>query len=126
MHFVDPVTKLEMPGVLSEINVAIIPLRKLELFEGAIPSKIFETLAMEIPILLAVDGEARRHFVDNAGAAFFIEPENVDDLVEKIELILSQSSTAIEMGKNGRKYANEFFNRNLIAEKFILELKSLT
>lgn len=124
VHFIDPVTKNDMPMVLKEIDVAIVPLRKLELFEGAIPSKIFETLAMEVPILLAVDGEARRHFVEKAKAAFFVEPENVSDLVKHIELIVNNPDSILEMGKRGREYANMHFNRNLIAEKFISTLKS--
>lgn len=119
VHFLPPVTKAEMPGVLKEVNAAVIPLKKLELFQGAIPSKIFETLAMEIPILLAVDGEARRHFVDNANAALFIEPENAEILAEKALFLFQNQGVAREMGQNGRKYANEVFNRDIIAESFL-------
>ncbi|MFT7054643.1 MAG: hypothetical protein ACJAR3_000269 [Roseivirga sp.] len=38
----------------------LVPLRKDELFKTVIPSKIFETAAMCTPILLGVDGEARK------------------------------------------------------------------
>jgi glycosyltransferase involved in cell wall biosynthesis len=122
VHFLPPVPKSEMPGVLKEVNAAIVPLRKLDLFEGAIPSKIFETLAMEVPILLAVDGEARRHFVDNAHAAIFIEPENVEVLVEKVRFLFDNPEKASEMGKNGRQYAFCVFNRDKIAAEFLKEL----
>jgi glycosyltransferase involved in cell wall biosynthesis len=125
VHFIAPVTKAEMPGVLKEINVAIIPLRKLDLFEGAIPSKVFETLAMEVPILLGVDGEARRHFVEKAQSALFCEPENVEVLVENIQFLLDHPDKAKEMGKKGRLYANDYFNRNNIAQKFIEDLKAI-
>ena len=57
--FFDSVTKYEMPGIVKDVDVAAVPLKKLPLFEGAIPSKIFENLAMEKPILLGVDGEAK-------------------------------------------------------------------
>lgn len=124
VHFIPPVTKSEMPHVLMDVDAAIIPLRKLELFEGAIPSKIFETLAMEIPILLAVKGEARVHFVDKAKAALPIEPEDVSDLTAKIQLFLENPEEMRQMGKNGRIYALEHFDRNLIAAKFLDQLKS--
>lgn len=126
VHFLPPVAKTEMPGILKEIDVAIIPLRKLDLFTGAIPSKVFETLAMEIPILLGVDGEARTHFVDRANAALFIEPENVEMLIEKIQFLLDNPAIASEMGKNGREYAMKTFNRDLIAEKFLKDLEFLS
>ncbi len=122
VHFLPPVPKSEMPGVLKDVNAAVIPLRKLDLFEGAIPSKIFETLAMEVPILLAVDGEARRHFVDKANAALFIEPENVEQLVEKVNFLFNNPEEALKMGKNGRQYAFTVFNRDKIATEFLKEL----
>jgi glycosyltransferase involved in cell wall biosynthesis len=122
VHFIAPVAKSEMPEVLMDVDAAIIPLRKLELFEGAIPSKIFETLAMEIPILLAVKGEARSHFVDKAKAALPIEPEDVQDLVTKIQHVLENPEEMCQMGKNGRTYALEHFDRNLIAAKFLERL----
>ena len=124
VHFLPPVDKSEMPGVLKEINVAVIPLRKLDLFEGAIPSKVFETLAMEIPILLGVNGEARFHFVDKAQAAIFVEPENAAVLAENVLLLADNPELAREMGKKGRKYAESQFNRDVIASNFLKTLNA--
>lgn len=118
IHFLEPVAKSEMPGVLKEIDIAVVPLRKLELFEGAIPSKIFESLAMENPLLLGVDGEARTHFIEKADAGLFFEPENVEDLVEKIRFYAANRDVISQHGINGRKYVMEHFNRNKIAADF--------
>lgn len=123
VYFLPPVQKAEMPAVLKEVDAAIIPLKKLELFQGAIPSKVFETLAMELPILLAVDGEAKYHFVDQANAAIFCEPENVQQLYEAVKWIVEHPKEAKEMGKNGREYASKVFNRDIIAESFYNLLK---
>lgn len=118
VHFLPPVSKVEMPGILKEIDVALVPLRKLDLFQGAIPSKVFEALSMEVPLLLGVDGEARTHFIDNAEAGLFFEPENHDDLSKKIHFLLENRSEIKQMGENGRKYVMENFNRNKIANSF--------
>lgn len=118
IHFLEPVPKSGMPGILKEIDIAVVPLRKLELFEGAIPSKIFEALAMENPLLLGVDGEARTHFIQKADAGLFFEPENADDLVEKIRYFAANRSEIAAKGSNGRKYVMEHFNRNKIASDF--------
>ena len=69
--FLPPVQKSEMPSILAEVDVALVPLRKLDLFQGAIPSKIFEALAMQKALLLGVDGEAKIHFIDKAKAGYF-------------------------------------------------------
>lgn len=122
VHFLPPVSKSEMPSVVKSIDVALVPLKNLPLFQGAIPSKVFEALAMKKPILLGVDGEARKHFITNAQAGLFFEPENVTDLVNQIRFLSDNKSQLLEMGENARKYVSEFFNRNNIAETFLKKL----
>jgi glycosyltransferase involved in cell wall biosynthesis len=124
VHFLNPVPKNEMPFVLRAVDVALVPLKKLELFEGAIPSKIFEALAMEKALLLGVDGEARQHFIERGNAGLFFEPENVEDLIDKVNSLASDKNKIKEMGKNGRSYVDIHFNRNKIASDFIQELKN--
>ena len=115
VHFLEPVAKQEMPAVLKAIDVALVPLKKLPLFEGAIPSKVFEALAMEVPLLLGVDGEARKHFIDNAAAGWFFVPENETALAHCVRN-LALNPTEIQIaGKNGRKYVSAHFNRDQIA-----------
>jgi len=62
--FLDVVSKDQMPGIIGAIDAAIIPLKKIDLFKGAIPSKIFEYLAMKKPLVLGVDGEAKDLFIE--------------------------------------------------------------
>ena len=85
---------------------------------------MFETLAMEIPILLGVNGEARFHFVDKAQAAIFVEPENAAVLAENVLLLADNPELAREMGKKGRKYAESQFNRDVIASNFLKTLNA--
>ncbi len=121
--FRDPVPKEEMPGILKSVDVALVPLRKLEIFEGAIPSKIFEALSMELPLLLGVGGEAKMHFVEKGECALFCEPENASEMAEKMQFLAGNQSKRQELGKNGRNYANAHFNRNQIAESLVTLLK---
>ncbi len=120
--FLEMVSKKEMPTILKSVDAAIIPLKKLDLFKGAIPSKIFETLAMEVPILLGVEGEAKQLFIEDAKAGLFFEPENALELSEQIEKILSDPSKMIEMGRNGRIYVMNNFNRDTLAKEFYNKL----
>jgi glycosyltransferase involved in cell wall biosynthesis len=125
VFFLDAVPKKEMPLVLSAVNAAIIPLRKLELFLGAIPSKIFETLAMEVPILLGVGGEAKTLFIDDGKCGLYFEPEDAVALSKCINHLLKFPTEAGRMGKNGRTFVNEHFNRNNIAQQFYNQLQNL-
>jgi glycosyltransferase involved in cell wall biosynthesis len=123
LHFLPPVPKNEMPHILREVDVALVPLRKLELFLGAIPSKIFEALSMEKALLLGVGGEAKSHFIEKANAGVYFEPENESDLAEKMIEMALQPEMIKSMGQNGRNYVKKNFNRNKIAEDLISELQ---
>ena len=122
--FMPPVEKAQMPGILKSVDVALVPLRKLDIFQGAIPSKIFEALAMKKPLLLGVDGEARTHFIEKGKAGYFFEPENVDELAKKLLQMASNPAELIEMGERARSYVSENFNRDNIAQKFLGVLRS--
>lgn len=125
VYFFDAVSKTKMPEIVKAIDVSVIPLRKLDLFKGAIPSKIFENLAMEKPVILAVDGEARSLFVDQGKCALFSEPENTEALVSNVQKLANDQAFRTELGKNGRAYVNQYFNRDTIALNFYDKLKAL-
>jgi len=118
VYFFDAVSKTQMPQIIKAVDVSIIPLKRLELFLGAIPSKIFENLAMEKAVILAVDGEARELFVNQGRCALYSEPENVDDLVANVLTLTKDFLMREDLGKKGRIYVEQHFNRNNIAQKF--------
>lgn len=122
VYFFDAVSKTQMPQIVKASDVSIIPLRKLDLFLGAIPSKIFENLAMEKAVILAVDGEARELFVNQGKCALYSEPENVEDLVNKVLLLANDAPLRKQLGEKGRTYVEQNFNRNTIAQNFHREL----
>ena len=114
-----------MPQILNSVNATIVPLKKLELFLGAIPSKIFESLAMEKPILLGVDGEARELFIEKGKCGIYFEPENARSLADGVVSLAENLSERKRLGKNGRVFVNEHFNRDTIALNFYKQLLSL-
>jgi len=126
IHFLEPVAKAEMPAVLQAIDVALVPLKNLPLFQGAIPSKVFEALAMEVPLLLGVDGEAKRHFIEKAEAGWYFEPENAQALSTCILEIAQEPKMIQHAGKNGRAYVSQHFNRDQIAASLYKRLTSLS
>ncbi len=123
VFFLEAVTKSEMPAVLKSVNASVIPLRKLDLFLGAIPSKIFESLAMELPVLLGVDGEARELFIQQGNCGYYFEPESPEGLVSAIRDLTADPENFTKFGKNGRAYVQRQFNRERIATDFLNQLK---
>ncbi len=122
--FLSAVPKTEMPAFVKMVDATVIPLRKLELFKGAIPSKIFESLAMEKPIVLGVEGEAMDLFITRGKAGLAFEPENVASLVLQVQEMMKNTELFIGLGRNGRNYVTENFERNKIAESLYELLKT--
>lgn len=87
VFFVDPVSKDKVADYVGLQDIALVNLRRDPLFTTVIPSKIFETAAMRVPIMLGVDGEARS-LVEHYGAGLFYEPENKDDFLSKLNRML--------------------------------------
>ncbi len=125
VFFFDTISKEKIPDVLSTIDVSVIPLKRLDLFKGAIPSKIFESLAMKKPILLGVEGEAKELFIDEGNCGLAFEPENDAELAEKVLLLSQDERLLSDLGMNAREYVGKAFNREVIADQFYKELMAL-
>jgi lipopolysaccharide/colanic/teichoic acid biosynthesis glycosyltransferase/glycosyltransferase involved in cell wall biosynthesis len=109
--FLDPQPHNWMPLFLAGADVCLVPLRKLSLFEGAVPSKMYEAMACARPIVLSVQGEARRMAEQEAGAALAVEPENADALVSAILFLREHPEVVEALGWRGRKFVEKRFDR---------------
>ncbi len=75
--------KPNMPRIIASMDATVVPLKKLDLFKGALPSKMFEALASELPIVLAVEGEAEK-LINEANAGITVEPENAKEIAQAV------------------------------------------
>lgn len=118
IKFINSVPRKEMPDVIDACDCYVTPLRKNDLFLGAIPSKIFEPLYFGKPVLLGVDGEAKQLFVEEGKCALHFEPENSNALVESIKKLFQDKELYKRLGENGHQYVAKHFDRKKLAEQF--------
>lgn len=83
VRFVGPVSKEQIPRYWSVLDVSVIHLKRTAVFQTVIPSKLFESLGMGIPILLGVEGEAA-DFVREKMVGLLFQPQNVEALCEVV------------------------------------------
>lgn len=128
VHFFPPQPAVRMADILVSIDVAIVPLKRAELFKGAIPSKLFEALGSGVPVIAAVEGEAGK-LVDLSGGGIVVQPENAEEMASAIVRLHVDEKLRQEFGSNGRNYVAKHYNRKSIAEKLdklLLSVKSST
>ena len=121
--FCDVISRSRMSEVLACADASVIPLRKIDLFKGAIPSKIFESLIMRKPLLLGVDGEARELFIDKGRCGLYFEPENAVDLAEKITDLRENPIEYAQFAENAYQYVVANFSREEIAKELLAKLE---
>ena len=98
-------------------DVMLASLKKEEIFSLTIPAKIQSYLACGKPILTMMDGEGSR-IVNEAQAGLTCPAESPDELARTVLRIKEMpNSTLVEMGRNGRKYYEENFERSMLMNK---------
>jgi glycosyltransferase involved in cell wall biosynthesis len=110
-----PAPKEEVPALLAISDFALIPLRKADLFETVIPSKIFEASAMKVPIVLGVRGESRK-LVEHYRAGVAYEPENKAELLNAVKSMISDAKLYEQSREGGEKLAGDFNRKQLAGE----------
>jgi glycosyltransferase involved in cell wall biosynthesis len=106
-----------MPAILSALDIAVVPLKNLQLFRGVLPAKLFECMAAKLPIVLAVDGEARQ-LLERANGGIYVQPENPEAMVEALRTLSDDPSLRQTFGENGSRYVFAHYDRSEIAKRF--------
>jgi glycosyltransferase involved in cell wall biosynthesis len=116
--------KSMVPSILAETDVSLVHLKPVELFETVIPSKIFESMAARLPIILGVRGEAER-IVTEADAGIPIPPGDDAALAEAVRQLHDDSDRSQTLGDNGGKYVRTEFDWDTIAERYLSNITRL-
>jgi glycosyltransferase involved in cell wall biosynthesis len=115
--FFSPQPAAVMPAILSALDIAVVPLKNLPLFRDVLPAKLFECMAAKLPIVLAVDGEARC-LLEQANGGIYVQPEDPATLADAIRKLSDDPSLRRELGENGSRYVFAHYDRTEIAQRF--------
>lgn len=114
--FIDPQPSVVIPHFLAAADALVVPL-KLHI-TGAVPSKLYEAMASEKPVLLIAEGEAAQ-IVNEANAGLTFAPDDIEGFVNGLLKLCNDSESGRAMGMNGRKAVTQNFNRKIIISRFI-------
>ena len=115
--FLDAVSKNIIEKYLNLIDVALIPLRDKPIFETVIPSKIFESAAMQKPILLGVRGEAKI-LLEKYNAGLTYQPEDEHDFLRQLKVLFENKVLYKEFQK-GCYELSQNYNRDKLANEML-------
>ena len=110
--------KSEMSDILAASDVCVATLLNIPMFKTVYPNKIFDYMAAEKPILMGIDGVIRE-VVEKSDCGRFITPGDDEQLADGVLWMKDNFDQAIEMGKRGREYVIEHFNRDKHSAEFL-------
>lgn len=117
VQFIEAQPKEKIADFINAADVCIAVLKKVEGFKMVYPNKLFDYMACAKPVILGIDGVARE-LLEEARAGIYVEPENVEHIVEAVLRLYRECGLIEEYGRNGYKYAQQYFSRKRLAEQY--------
>jgi hypothetical protein len=115
--FTGLVAKDHIDAVLASCDACLVHLRGTELFGTVIPSKVFEMLAMQVPIIMGVRGQAQQIVLEASGGVA-MTPDDPQSLLDCVEVIARRR----EIYARGREYVCRHFDRSQLAQRLLATL----
>ncbi|RQO76824.1 glycosyltransferase WbuB [Aquitalea sp. FJL05] len=122
--FVDSVSKSEVSRYWSILDTSIIHLKRTDLFNSVIPSKLFECMGMGIPVLHGVPGESAEIVrTENVGLVF--ESDNAAELTASLLKLKNDAVLYGTLQNDCLISAQKYDRKNLALDmyKILIELR---
>jgi len=124
VRFVGQQPREQIPAYITASDVCLVLLKKTELFKTVLPTKMLEFMSCARPVILGVDGHARR-VMEQANAGIFVTPESSAELADAILRLAADPALRESLGRNGRQHVLHYFSRQHTAEVYLDVLQDL-
>ena len=122
VRFIDAVPKKEVFKYILASEMGASVLKKVDAFKTVYSNKTFDYMSCKTPVLMAIDGVSRE-LVAAAECGVYVEPENIEEYNTNIRTYLNDEGRLKKEGDNGYQYAKNHFDRDVLAKKYLQEIK---
>lgn len=109
------VSRENVVDALASASVGLVTIKPVYHEMAALPIKLFEYMAAEVPIISS-DFPIWRKIIEDAECGIMVDPEKPKEIAEAIRWIFDHPSEARAMGKRGRKAIESKYNWHSEAE----------
>lgn len=107
-------------NVVSEVvnlcDASITTFLNLPVLKTNSPNKLFDSLSAGKPIIVNSAGWTK-DMVEKDDCGFYVDPENPEELAEKILYYKEDRNTLERWGRNARKLSIEVYDKDILAAK---------
>ncbi len=108
----------DMPAIWAASDVCLIAFKDHELFEGALPTKMFEAMATATPVVAATRGEAQ-DVLEATNAGIATSPGDRQAMIAAFRRLANLPEQTKKMGEAGWGYAQEHLSPERIKRAFL-------
>lgn len=120
-----PILKTQTRAFYNACDVCLVPLADFPILQETIPSKIFEVMACERPVVASVAGEAAR-IVQRSGGGVVVPPGDARGIADAVlRLRDTPAAERAAMGAAGRAYVGRHFARETLAARYLEILRAV-
>jgi glycosyltransferase involved in cell wall biosynthesis len=121
----DPIPRDATRAFYNSCALVLVPHAPLPILRDTVPSKIFEVMACERPLLAALGGEGAR-IVERSGGGVLAAPGDAQSIADGIVRVLGMQPHERErMGRLGREFATREYDRKALATRYLRLLQSV-
>ncbi len=116
IHFLDPVPKVQIPGILAACHIGLMILKQITRPRWVTPNKIFDYMFTGIPAIVNFAGTTAEMVVAD-GAGFASKPGDPKDLADRIRHLADHPEERLAIGRRAREVAYGRYDRQMIARQ---------
>jgi glycosyltransferase involved in cell wall biosynthesis len=113
-----------IPSILTNASLLVMPRPQSKQAQGGFPTKLGEYLASSVPVCATTVGEIPDYLEDNF-SVFFAKPGSVNSFANAMERALANPELSKKVGLEGRKVAEQQFNKDIQAKMLYDFLKTI-
>lgn len=106
--------RTDVRDLLKQSHIVAFPSYYME----GLPKSLIEADAIGRPIITSNSVGCKETVVDGVNG-FLIKPKDVDALTQKLDLLISNTELRQKMGRESRKYAEEYFDIEVVKERHL-------
>jgi glycosyltransferase involved in cell wall biosynthesis len=114
-----------VPALIRAADICLVMLRKAEVFETVIPTKMLEFMACGRPVILTARGQAAA-LLECAGGGLAVAPENTAELMKAVERLAEDPDLRQRLSGSGRQYIIDHLSRQGTASTYMKILRHLS
>lgn len=107
-----------MPRLWSLCDVSLVHLKNSELFKTVIPSKIFESMGMGIPMIIGVPAGEATQIVATTESGLVVQPESPEEIADAVLKLADDTELYAKLKQNSLEAAR-LYSRDALAKDML-------